>query len=287
MFESAELGRKISRTEFDKLEPELHTNLLTIQRELRGTKIPVIIIVSGVEGAGKGEVVNQLNEWLDTRGIETTAYWVESDEERERPAFWRFWRRLPARGTIGIMFGSWYTRPIIDFVFKRIDQAEYEKQLQRPRCCLQKLSAIQHRNILMGCFKGQLFNRHLLPALDRHATIDILPAIIPLLRQFVLISTVFLLHLTRGTAQIGIVPDSAVHLPALFGDDNIGFLLPVIGHTFVIRVFRVLDRIGIRIRGIGLTHTGTLVQSELIVHLLNSKLRVHPLVSRAQAAYQE
>jgi polyphosphate:AMP phosphotransferase len=131
MFEAAELGRKISRTDFDKIEPELHTNLLTVQRELRGTKIPVIIIVSGVEGAGKGEVVNRLNEWLDTRGIETTAYWVESDEERERPAFWRFWRRLPARGTIGIMFGSWYTRPIIDFVFKRIDQAEYEKQLQR------------------------------------------------------------------------------------------------------------------------------------------------------------
>jgi AMP-polyphosphate phosphotransferase len=131
MFESAELGRKISRTEFDKLEPELHTNLLTIQRELRGTKIPVIIIVSGVEGAGKGEVVNRLNEWLDTRGIETTAYWVESDEERERPAFWRFWRRLPAHGTIGIMFGSWYTHPIIDFVFKRIDLAEYDKQLQR------------------------------------------------------------------------------------------------------------------------------------------------------------
>ena len=131
MFEFAELGRKISRTEFDKLEPELHTNLLTIQRELRGTKIPVIIIVSGVEGAGKSEVVNRLNEWLDTRGIETTAYWVESDEERERPAFWRFWRRLPAHGTIGIMFGSWYTHPIIDFVFKRIDLAEYDKQLQR------------------------------------------------------------------------------------------------------------------------------------------------------------
>lgn len=131
MFEAAELGRKISKADFDKLEPELHTNLLAVQQELRKTKIPVIIIVSGVEGAGKGDVVNRLNEWLDTRGIETTAYWSESDEERERPPYWRFWRRLPARGTIGIMFGSWYTRPIIDFVFKKIDMAEYEKQLRR------------------------------------------------------------------------------------------------------------------------------------------------------------
>jgi AMP-polyphosphate phosphotransferase len=131
MFEAAELGRKVSKTEFDKIEPELHTSLLSIQRELMQTNIPVIVIVSGVEGAGKGEVVNCLNKWLDTRGISTTAFWDESDEELERPAYWRFWRRLPPRGTIGIMFGSWYTRPIIDFVFKKINTAEYEKRLQR------------------------------------------------------------------------------------------------------------------------------------------------------------
>jgi AMP-polyphosphate phosphotransferase len=131
MFEAAELGRKISKKDFDKEEPELHTKLLSVQRALRETDIPVVIIVSGVEGAGKGQVVNRLNEWLDTRGIETTAFWDESDEERERPAYWRFWRRLPPRSTIGIMFGSWYTRPIIDFVFDKINASEYERQLQR------------------------------------------------------------------------------------------------------------------------------------------------------------
>lgn len=133
MFEAAELERKLSKAEFDKIEPELHTALLAIQRDLLNTNIPVILIVSGVEGAGKGEVVNRLNKWLDTRGIGTTAFWDESDEERERPTYWRFWRRLPPKGSIGIMFGSWYTRPIIDFVFNRIDEAEYEKQLQRIR----------------------------------------------------------------------------------------------------------------------------------------------------------
>jgi len=131
MFEAAELGRKISREEFEKIEPVLHTSLLEVQRQLLKTRMPVIIIVSGVEGAGKGEVVNLLNKWLDTRGVTTTAFWDESDEERERPPYWRFWRRLPPRGTIGIMFGSWYTRPIIDFVFRKIDAADYEKQLHR------------------------------------------------------------------------------------------------------------------------------------------------------------
>lgn len=130
MFEAAELGRKIAKTEFKKEEPKLHTQLLEIQRTLRESDFPVIIIVSGVEGAGKGEVVNRLNEWLDTRGITTTAFWDESDEELERPTDWRFWRKLPPKGTIGIMFGSWYTRPIVDYVFKRNNASEFERQLQ-------------------------------------------------------------------------------------------------------------------------------------------------------------
>ncbi len=131
MFEAVELGRKISKQEFATEEPQLHTRLLAIQRELRNSDIPVIIIVSGVEGAGKGAVVNRLNAWLDTRGIETHAFSDESDEERERPAFWRYWRCMPARGSIGIMFGSWYTRPIVDYVFGNTAAAEFERHMRR------------------------------------------------------------------------------------------------------------------------------------------------------------
>ncbi len=131
MFETAELGRKVSKKDFAVQEPELHTKLLEVQRELRNSNTAVLVIVSGVEGAGKGTVVNRLNEWLDTRGIETHAFWDESDEERERPTFWRFWRCMPARGSIGIMFGSWYTKPIIHYVFKKQGSSEFERQLRR------------------------------------------------------------------------------------------------------------------------------------------------------------
>jgi polyphosphate:AMP phosphotransferase len=131
MFETAELGQTVSKGEYAAAEPEVHTALLEVQRRLRAAKFPVIVIVSGVEGAGKGEVVNLLNTWLDARGIQTHAFWDETDEERRRPSYWRFWRALPPRGTIGILFGSWYTRPIIDHVFERIDQPTYERELHR------------------------------------------------------------------------------------------------------------------------------------------------------------
>jgi polyphosphate kinase 2 (PPK2 family) len=79
MFEGVELGRSVSKQDFKAQLTELRTRLLNAQREIRQSQLPVIIIMAGVEGSGKGEVVNRLNEWFDTRGIQVQAYWDESE----------------------------------------------------------------------------------------------------------------------------------------------------------------------------------------------------------------
>ena len=131
MFETAEVGHEISKREFEKNVLDLRTKLLKVQQDLREAKFPIIVIVSGVETAGKSEVVNRLTEWLDARGVQSVAFWDESDEERERPPHWRFWRRLPANGTIGVLFGSWYTQPIVQRAFRDIGRKRYEAALNR------------------------------------------------------------------------------------------------------------------------------------------------------------
>ncbi len=131
MFESAELGHSIPKKEFDKREAELREQLLGAQYELLAKKKgPVIVLIGGVDGAGKGETVNLLNEWMDPRHIITHAFGEESDEERERPRMWRFWRALPPKGRIGILFGSWYTQPILERVNGECKSAEFERYLQ-------------------------------------------------------------------------------------------------------------------------------------------------------------
>lgn len=131
MFETAELGHKVSKEEFAEAEIELRGKLLAVQRRLREADFQTIVIVSGVEAAGKSEVVNRLHEWLDARGLTTAAFWDESDEERERPSYWRFWRRMPPRGAIGILFGSWYTQPVVDRAYKKTKVAQLEGELNR------------------------------------------------------------------------------------------------------------------------------------------------------------
>ena len=131
MFEAAEVGRSLSKEEFKRLEPEIHRLFLNLQQQLRTSGKSVIIIVSGVEGSGKGEVVDRLNRWFDTRDVQTHAFWDETDEERQRPRFWKFWQSLPMRGTVSVMFGSWYTKPLVDAAFAKIDKAELDQELKR------------------------------------------------------------------------------------------------------------------------------------------------------------
>ena len=130
MFEAAELGRSVSKADFEARLPELRTGLLGTQRQLRNSDLSVIVIISGVEGAGRSQVVNRLTEWLDPRGIDTHAFWDESSDERQRPPHWRFWRRLPAAGRIALFYGSWYTKPIIGRALGEIDELTFDKELR-------------------------------------------------------------------------------------------------------------------------------------------------------------
>ncbi len=130
MFESAELDHDISKAVFRREEPKLRAALLNAQYDLRQNgRFAVLVLIAGVEGAGKGETVNRLNEWMDPRHIEVSAFTSPSDEEAERPRLWRFWRALPPKGKIGIFFGAWHTEPIIDRVLGRISAARFQRHV--------------------------------------------------------------------------------------------------------------------------------------------------------------
>jgi AMP-polyphosphate phosphotransferase len=131
MFEAAELRRTLDRDSYREMVPELRTGLLNLQQDLRECNFPVILLISGADGAGKSETVNMLHQWMDPRWIETTAFDEPTDEERERPAFWRYWRALPPKGRIGVLFGSWYSHPIAQRIADAVDDNDLDVMLKR------------------------------------------------------------------------------------------------------------------------------------------------------------
>ncbi len=111
MFESAEIGHAIDKETYEAEVPALREALLEAQFELKQqARFPVIVLINGIEGAGKGETVKLLNEWMDPRLIEVRTFDQQSDEELARPPAWRYWRALPAKGRMGVFFGNWYSQ---------------------------------------------------------------------------------------------------------------------------------------------------------------------------------
>lgn len=129
MFETAELDHRISKKEYRERVPGLREELLEAQVRLREMKLRVVVLFAGVDGAGKGETANLLNEWMDPHLIVTRAYTKPTKEERERPFLWRFWRDMPWRGQIGVFLSAWYSQPILDRVYGKTDEHEFDDQL--------------------------------------------------------------------------------------------------------------------------------------------------------------
>jgi AMP-polyphosphate phosphotransferase len=130
MFESAELGHVIDKARYEKEVPKLRSQLLEAQtRVFELGEFPVVLLSGGVDGAGKGDVVNLLLEWMDPRHIQVHAMGSPSDEELARPPMWRFWRALPKKGSLGIFFGSWYTAPIVERVLRKTGGSELTRKL--------------------------------------------------------------------------------------------------------------------------------------------------------------
>jgi AMP-polyphosphate phosphotransferase len=131
MFESAELTHVLDKDTFREEEQKLREALLAAQFEVVERKtFPVIMLVAGVDGAGKGQAIQRLYEWLDPHHLRTHAYADPDEHERTRPRLWRYWRDLPPKGEFAIVFGPWYNQPLRERIFETIDDAEFERELE-------------------------------------------------------------------------------------------------------------------------------------------------------------
>ncbi len=134
MLESAEAGHRITRTAFARAEPKLREALIAGQFELaKKQRGPILLLVSGVEGGGRGDTANALNAWMDPRHIRTHAFGPRTPEELARPLAWRFWRALPPRGTLGIFMNAWYRDLVAGRVLGSMAEAEFNSRLHEIR----------------------------------------------------------------------------------------------------------------------------------------------------------
>jgi len=106
MLEVCEVGNEVDKDEYKAAIPDLRVGLVNAQYDLRDADFPVVIWISGDDRLAANALVNRLNEWMDTRYVDTRVFAEPTGEEAQRPPLWRLWRSLPPKGRTSFFVGG-------------------------------------------------------------------------------------------------------------------------------------------------------------------------------------
>ena len=73
----------------------------------------VLVILQAIDAAGKDGTVRHVMSGVNPQGVEVSSFKVPSAEEQDHDYLWRYARRLPSRGSIGIFNRSYYEEVLV------------------------------------------------------------------------------------------------------------------------------------------------------------------------------
>jgi len=98
MFDAAEIGGTVEKDDYKAHMPDLRAQFVEAQFHLKNAGVPVLIVVAGDDRIGCEETIDRLNKWPDVRYVDIQVSEEATDEENQRPRFWRHWMALPPKG---------------------------------------------------------------------------------------------------------------------------------------------------------------------------------------------
>jgi len=73
----------------------------------------VLVVIQAIDAAGKDGTISHVMSGVNPQGVEVSSFKVPSAEEQDHDYLWRYWRRLPSRGSIGIFNRSYYEETLV------------------------------------------------------------------------------------------------------------------------------------------------------------------------------
>ena len=132
-------------SQFSLNEQQLRLALVTAQYALRETRqsedrsvqpTGLLVLVNGIELAGKGQAVKQLRQWVDPRLLKVEAT-IGYPSPPSQPLWQAHTKALPRHGDVMVYFGNWYADLLYEVMHqiteaKEKDWASYlQEQLSR------------------------------------------------------------------------------------------------------------------------------------------------------------
>ena len=119
--------RTLSKTDYRRLIHRLQDRISDVQARVRDSKRSVLIALEGPDESGKSTVAQRLLETLDPRGFRVWHTYGADAGELRRPWLWRFWMRIPRRGSFACFDRSWYGRVLVE----RVEGLASDREVKR------------------------------------------------------------------------------------------------------------------------------------------------------------
>ena len=135
------------------LEPELselQERLFAAGRAALPDAPSVLVVLQGMDTAGKGGVIRHAIGMVDPQGVRIKAFKAPTEEERAHPYLWRIERELPPPGTIGIFDRSHYEDVLTVRVHGGVKQSVWERRYEEINAWEQQL--VEQGTVLVKCF---------------------------------------------------------------------------------------------------------------------------------------
>jgi len=124
MLNTLDLDISLDKTTYQPKIETLMRQLQSLQKACWDKKLPVIVVLEGWAAAGKGSLVKKMVNYMDPRGFAVHPIWPPTPQEQQYPFLWRFWQKLPVRGSFGFFYHSWYTHVLEDRLFEQVPEAD-------------------------------------------------------------------------------------------------------------------------------------------------------------------
>ena len=107
--ELKDLGKENLKIRAEEILEENRQNLASAQELLWASNIySVLIILQGMDTAGKDGTIRHVMSGVNPQGVEVQSFKVPTYEEVDHDFLWRYSRKLPPRGSIGVFNRSYY-----------------------------------------------------------------------------------------------------------------------------------------------------------------------------------
>jgi PPK2 family polyphosphate:nucleotide phosphotransferase len=90
-----------------------------------GSKRSLLLVLQGIDTAGKGGVTEHVVGALGPIGVQYTAFKKPTEEERTHDFLWRIRKRLPPPGVIGVFDRSYYEDVLVVRVHELVPESEW------------------------------------------------------------------------------------------------------------------------------------------------------------------